>query len=209
METRLYHVDFSRDIFLLQRPWEQKTGCLEWGSDLHWAISKKEKIKLIRTVAIRTSTPYVYRSRPLSKHLAGHQHGLLFDNMLEVPAPYLDANSALEEILLVLQPTPEHTGKMGFASLEQEFQWISDSKSYGPQFHPHLLKCLIEDTKSDLERLRTEEKLVQKHWNVRMKILGKEIGVRVVHKFYMTECNKRNELIEGDAPLSVRYSISR
>jgi hypothetical protein len=208
-DERHYHVDFSRDILFFQLYKEQKMEGLEWRSGLNWTISKNEKIELIRTVALDIWT--------FDRYIDIHCEGFLVDRILNILAPYLDANGALEEILIVpervlpvrLAKRSGCMGEMGFASLEQEPQWVSDYKSYVSQDPPQISNLYIEKTKAHFEKLRTAEKILREEWNVRMKSMGKKIGIRVVHQFFVTERNKRNKLFGGSIPLRLRYYVSR
>jgi hypothetical protein len=206
---RYYHVDFSRDIFLLQRSREEKMEGSEWGSGIYWTISLTERIKLIRNVAIATyiSIGYTFHQIPLDS--PSRQLGV--ESILDFLSPHLTQNSALEEVLIAprIDPSLHRPGELGFASLEQEPLWISDFKSYGSQFFPQFLECLIKDTKTEFEILRNEEKLMQERWNFRIKALGMKIGLRLVYKYFVTERNNRNPFLAGDVPLRSRYYVSR
>ncbi len=44
--------------------------------------------------------------------------------------------------------------------------------------------------------------VLHEQWNVRMKSMGKSIGIRFVDRFFVTEHNNRNRLLAGDVPQS-------
>lgn len=123
--------------------------------------------------------------------------------------PYLIANGALEEVLLVPIDPSGRLGEMGLMSLEQEALWLSDFKAYGEESYPELLETLVKDTKRDFERLRVTERLLQQEWRVRMESLGRKVGVRFVHQFFVTERNNWDERLRGEKLLRARYYVPR